>query len=47
MPAYDALAGDCMGPFLVWWHQNMPTHGSGQTCSGGARMKSIWPYRYY
>jgi hypothetical protein len=26
--AYDGLAPDCMGPFLVWWRQNMPGLGN-------------------
>jgi hypothetical protein len=44
---YDALAPDCQGAFLVWWFQNMPMFGSGQTFADGARMKSVWPYLYY
>jgi len=43
----DALAGDCQGAYLVWWHQNMPMFGSGQTFADGTRMKSVWPYLYY
>jgi hypothetical protein len=45
--ANKAIAGDCQGAFLVWWHQNMPMFGSGQTFGDGSRMKSVWPYLYY
>ena len=44
---YDALAPDCQGAFQIWWQQNMPMFGSGQTFADGTRMKSIWPYLYY
>ena len=44
---YGALAQDCQGSFLVWWHQNMPMFGSGQTFTDGTKMKSVWPYLYY
>ena len=44
---YDALAGDCEGSFQVWWNQQMPMFGSGQTFADGTRMKSVWPYLYY
>jgi hypothetical protein len=44
---YDSLASDCDGAFLVWWEQNMPMFGSGQTFADGTRMKSVWPYLYY
>jgi hypothetical protein len=44
---YDALAPDCQGAFQIWWQQNMPMFGSGQTFASGTRMKSIWPYLYY
>ena len=47
MPPYGALAQDCQGAFLVWWHQNMPMFGSSQTFTDGTRMKSVWPYLYY
>jgi hypothetical protein len=47
MTPYGALAGDCQGAFLVWWHQNMPMFGSGQTFASGEKMKSVWPYLYY
>lgn len=44
---YDAIAGDCQGAFQVWWQQNMPMFGSGQTLANGQKMKSVWPYLYY
>ncbi|MBI5517978.1 MAG: hypothetical protein HY909_29670 [Deltaproteobacteria bacterium] len=45
--AYRALAGDCDGPFLVWWFQSMPGHGSGRAHADGGPMLSPWPYLYY
>jgi len=45
--ANKAIAGDCQGAFLVWWHQNMPMFGSSQTFTDGSRMKSVWPYLYF
>ncbi len=47
MPLYGSLAGDCDGPFLVWWWQNMPGYQSGQTFSDGRIMRSVWPFLYY
>ncbi len=44
---YETLASDCTGAFLVWWWQNMPAHGSGQTFADGRWMKSVWPFLYY
>lgn len=39
--------GDCGGEFMVYWYQNMPSFGSGQTFQDGRAMKSIWPYLFY
>jgi hypothetical protein len=39
--------GDCGGEFLVWWYQNMPAFGSGQTFANGKTMKSAWPFWFY
>lgn len=38
---YSTLAPDCEGAFLVWWIQNMPGPGSGQTYAGGSTMPGI------
>ena len=47
MTPYGSLASDCDGPFLVWWWQSMPAHGTGKTFSDGRPMKSVWPFLYY
>jgi len=38
---------DCSGPFLVWWMQNMPQSGSGQTYADGSPMPGFWPFMFY
>jgi hypothetical protein len=38
---------DCGGEFMIWWYQNMPAFGSGQTFSDGRPMKSMWPFMVY
>jgi|GEM_PF-487703 len=44
---YSSLAPDCGGAFLVWWFQNMPSPGSGQTFADGRTMPGIWPFLFY
>ena len=44
---YESLAPDCSGAFLVWWMQNMPGPGSGQTYADGSPMPGIWPFMFY
>jgi len=44
---YSSLAPDCSGAFLVWWMQNMPAPGSGQTYADGTPMPGIWPFMFY
>ncbi|AKI99444.1 discoidin domain-containing protein [Archangium gephyra] len=44
---YLSVAPDCGGEFLVWWFQNMPGYGSGQTYADGRPMPSLWPYFFY
>jgi hypothetical protein len=44
---YLDLAPDCMGPFLVWWRQNMPGLGSTVVDDDGAPMLNWWPFLYY
>ena len=38
---------DCSGPFLVWWMQNMPAPGSGQTYADGTTMPGLGPFLFY
>jgi hypothetical protein len=38
---------DCGGRFLIWWYQNVPGFGSGQTFPDGRPMKSPWLFLYY
>jgi hypothetical protein len=45
--AYAGLAPDCMGPFLVWWRQNMPALGNTLVDDEGAPMLNWWPFLYY
>ena len=45
--AYEAIAGDCMGPFLVWWRQNFPDGRHGARDAEGEPMPVWWPYVYY
>jgi len=44
---FNAFDQDCGGRFLIWWYQNMPGFGSGQTFQDGRPMKSPWPFLYY
>lgn len=44
---YLTVAPDCGGEFLVWWYQNMPGYGSGQTYTDGRAMPSLWPFFFY
>ena len=41
------LYPDCMGPWLVYWRQNMPGLGNRQKADGGAPMKNWWPFLFY
>ncbi len=44
---YNSVAGDCDGPFLVWWRQNMP--GLDNTARDDQRnpMLNWWPFLFY
>ncbi|HEY3266190.1 MAG TPA: hypothetical protein VGM37_04640 [Armatimonadota bacterium] len=44
---YNQLAGDCMGPWLVYWRQNMPGPNSPAKDDDGKPMKSWWPFLFY
>jgi hypothetical protein len=46
LPRFSTWDG-CGGELMVWWYQNMPGYGSGQTFSDGRPMKSMWPFWYY
>lgn len=44
---YRELAGDCMGPWLVYWRQNMPNYKSKAVDDEGKPMKNWWVFLYY
>lgn len=45
--AYDGLAPDCMGPFIVWWRQNMPGLDNAAEDADGQPMLNWWPFLFY
>ncbi|MCB9703594.1 MAG: hypothetical protein H6711_16995 [Myxococcales bacterium] len=45
--AYSKLAPDCMGPFIVWWRQNMPGLDNGALDDEGQPMLNWWPFLFY
>jgi hypothetical protein len=36
-----------MGPFLVWWRQNMPGLGNAAVADDGMPMLNWWPFLFY
>ena len=44
---YRDLAGDCMGPFLVWWRQQVPGLGNPGVDALGEPLHNAWVYLYY
>ncbi len=44
---YAAMAPDCMGPFLVWWRQNIPGLDNTLTDDEGLPMRNWWPFMFY
>ena len=44
---YQNLAPDCMGPWLVYWRQNMPGLRNTQKDDEGKVMKNWWPFLFY
>ena len=44
---YRELAPDCMGPWLVYWRQNMPGLKNRQKADDGKSMKNWWPFLFY
>lgn len=44
---YQEVAGDCMGPWLVFWRQCMPGLDNRCVDDEGAPMKNWWVYLFY
>jgi hypothetical protein len=44
---YEALAPDCMGPWLVYWRMNMPGLDNGAIDMNGDPMKNWWVFLFY
>lgn len=44
---YRDQCGDCMGPWLVYWRQNMPGQDNKQKDEAGKPMKNWWPFLFY
>ncbi len=44
---YEAIAGDCMGAWLVYWRQNMPNAHCPALDDEGQPMKNWWPFLFY
>ncbi len=44
---YRELAPDCMGPWLIYWRQNIPGLGNLQKDDSGKPMKNWWPFLFY
>ena len=47
LEAYRQLANDCMGPWVVYWRQNMPGFANTAKDGTGKRMKNWWPFLFY
>jgi hypothetical protein len=44
---YRDQAPDCMGPWLIYWRQNMPGLDNKQKDDNGQPMKNWWPFLFY
>lgn len=44
---YREIAPDCMGPWLVYWRQNMPGLDSQARDDEGRTMRNWWPFLFY
>lgn len=44
---YRDMAPDCMGPWLIYWRQNMPGYRNKQKADNGEPMKNWWPFLFY
>jgi hypothetical protein len=45
--AYEALASDCMGPFLVWWRQSFPGRDNKSWDKDGLPMRNWHVFTFY
>lgn len=43
----EKLAPDCMGPWLIYWRQNMPGLDNEALDDEGKPMKNWWPFLFY
>ena len=43
---YRDLAPDCMGPWLLYWRQNMPGLANKSKDDDGKPMKNWWPFLF-
>jgi hypothetical protein len=44
---YREMAPDCMGPWLIYWRQNIPGYGNACKDDEGQPMKNWWPFLFY
>lgn len=44
---YQALANDCVGPWIVYWWQNMPGLDNKALDEADRPMKNWWPFLFY
>ena len=44
---FESVAPDCMGPWLVYWRQNMPGYGNRCRDKEGRPMKNWWVFLFY
>lgn len=44
---YSAIAGDCMGPWLVFWMQSIPGFANRSRDLDGQPMLAWWPFLFY
>jgi len=46
-PRSGEVADDCMGPWVLYWRQNMPGLGNKAKDDDGRVMKNWWPFLFY
>lgn len=44
---YQAIAGDCVGPWMVYWRQSMPGFQNKCTDDMNRPMRNWWPFLFY
>jgi len=44
---YSSVSPDCMGPFLVWWRQNIPGLNNNALDDENNPMLNWWPFLFY